>query len=69
MIIITGTAGSIGSNLVTGLNQAGYKDLVLVDDFSRAEREKNYKGKAYTTLLDRGEFLQWIGKIINKSRL
>jgi len=62
MIIVTGAAGFIGSNLISGLNRSGYKDLVLVDDFSRAERERNYKGKDYTKILDRGEFLKWIGE-------
>jgi len=60
MIAITGAAGFIGSNLVTGLNGARYRDLVLVDDFSRPERERNYAGKKFTTLVDRGEFPAWI---------
>ncbi len=34
MIIVTGAAGFIGSSLLAGLNLAGYKDIVLVDDFS-----------------------------------
>jgi len=35
MIVITGAAGFIASNLISRLNQEGYKDLILVDDFSR----------------------------------
>ena len=34
MIIITGAEGFIGSCLVAALNQAGYNDLILVDDFA-----------------------------------
>ena len=43
LIVVTGAAGFIGSNLITGLNQKGIKDLVLVDDFSRPDRERNYR--------------------------
>ncbi len=60
MIIVTGAAGFIGSNLVAGLNQSGYKDIVLVDDFSRPDREQNYLGKDFTALLERGAFAEWI---------
>jgi len=60
MIVLTGAAGFIGSNVITGLNSAGYTDLVLVDDFSRHERERNYAGKHYSGLVDRKEFLNWI---------
>lgn len=60
MIVITGAAGFIGSNLITRLNTAHYKDLVLVDDFSRPERERNYTGKEYVAMVDRRDFPQWI---------
>ena len=62
MIVITGAAGFIGSNMITALNMAAYRDLVLVDDFSRAEREGNYAGKSYTGLVDRREFPAWMDK-------
>jgi len=45
MIIVTGAAGFIGSNLVRKLNDEGFKDIVLVDDFSNDEKNKNFKGK------------------------
>lgn len=60
MIVVTGAAGFIGSNLITGLNQKGYKDLLLVDDFSRPDRERNYNEKQYSALLDRGMLSKWI---------
>ena len=41
MIIVTGAAGFIASCLVSKLNQEGYKDIVLVDDFSNEEKNKN----------------------------
>lgn len=45
MIIITGAAGFIGSNIVSELMQAGYKDLVAVDLEHEAETSKYLKDK------------------------
>ena len=60
MIIITGAAGFIASNLVAGLLAKGYKDLVLVDDFSKLEKELNYNSKQVTDRVDRNEFDKWL---------
>lgn len=60
MIAITGAAGFIGSNLVAGLNEKKYLDLVLVDDFSRKNREQNYLDKQFTSLIDRKAFPAWL---------
>ncbi len=60
MIVVTGAAGFIGSNLVAGLNNARYRDLVLVDDFSRPDRERNYADKTYTELVPRTRFHRWL---------
>jgi ADP-L-glycero-D-manno-heptose 6-epimerase len=60
MIIITGAAGFIGSCLVSKLNQEGYKDIVLVDDFSHPEKMKNLEGKVYSQKVHRDEFIQWL---------
>src|SRR4051812_3376780 len=60
MIIITGAAGFIGSCLVRRLNDEGYVDLVLVDDFSKAEKKRNWEQKQYRELVDRNEFFEWV---------
>ena len=60
MIVITGAAGFIGSNMITGLNSSGYRDLVLVDDFSRPDRARNYEGKSYSALVNREDFSEWM---------
>ncbi|HPX76199.1 MAG TPA: ADP-glyceromanno-heptose 6-epimerase [Bacteroidales bacterium] len=62
MIIITGAAGFIASCLVTELNNRGYKDLVLVDDFSKIEKKNNYSDKTFTKLIDRQEFDYWLDR-------
>lgn len=60
MIVVTGAAGFIASCLVSKLNQEGFNDLILVDDFSHPERERNYIGKNYTALVERTEFSSWL---------
>lgn len=60
MIVITGAAGFISSCLVQKLNDEGFYDLVLVDDFSDAEQNKNFEGKRFSHQIDRKDFIQWI---------
>ncbi len=60
MIIVTGAAGFIGSNLVKKLNIEGYKDIVLVDDFSDGEKNKNIENKVYSAKIHRDDFISWI---------
>jgi ADP-L-glycero-D-manno-heptose 6-epimerase len=60
MIVLTGAAGFIGSNILEGLNLRNYKDIVLVDDFSREEKRVNYEGKQYRELVDRADLDRWI---------
>lgn len=59
MIVITGAAGFIASCLVAKLNKEGHTNLVLVDDFSREEKQANYLGKQYLQLVERNGFLEW----------
>jgi ADP-L-glycero-D-manno-heptose 6-epimerase len=59
MIVVTGAAGFIGSCLVSRLNKEGMNDLVLVDDFSKQEKQNNYKSKKYARLIERTEFIDW----------
>ena len=60
MIIVTGAAGFIASCLVSKLNQEGFKDIVLVDDFSKEEKNRNFEGKTYSQKVDRGVFVDWL---------
>ena len=45
MIIVTGAAGFIGSCLVAKLNSLEKTKLILVDDFSSPEKNKNLQEK------------------------
>ena len=60
MIIVTGAAGFIASCLVSKLNQEGFKDIVLVDDFSNEEKNKNFEGKTFSQQVERSEFIPWL---------
>jgi len=59
MIIVTGAAGFISSCLVKELNQRGYNDIAVVDDFSRADKNKNLEGKVLLAKVPRMEFFSW----------
>jgi ADP-L-glycero-D-manno-heptose 6-epimerase len=60
MIIVTGTAGFIGSCMVKRLNDAGYTDLILVDDFTRADKNANLVGKTYASQMHRSNLIRWL---------
>lgn len=60
MIIITGAAGFIGSQLAERLNIEGFNDLVLVDDFSNESQIPNYFHLKHTSRVDRKAFPQWL---------
>lgn len=60
LIVVTGAAGFIGSCLVSRLNAAGYNNLVVVDDFSKHEKDHNLEGKTISAKIGRTDFLQWL---------
>ena len=62
MIIVTGAAGFIGSVLVGKLNSLDKSNLILVDDFSNVEKNKNLYDKQFTKQIDRSEFIEWFMK-------
>lgn len=61
-IVITGAAGFIGSCLVGFLNEKGYYNLLLVDDFKREDKKKNLEGKRFEEKIPREEFFLWLHK-------
>jgi len=60
MIVITGAAGFIGSCLAALMNEQGFTDLVLVDDFSFDKKKANYSTKKYNQLIERTNFISWL---------
>lgn len=68
MIVITGSAGFIGSCVVSYFNQKGHKDIVVVDDFSRTDKNKNLEGKQYIEKVHRNDFFKWFENTVEKEK-
>jgi ADP-L-glycero-D-manno-heptose 6-epimerase len=56
MIIVTGGAGFIGSNLVRALNAAGHSDILVVDDLRDARKILNLSDCRIADYVDMHEF-------------
>jgi ADP-L-glycero-D-manno-heptose 6-epimerase len=61
VIIVTGGAGFIGSNLIQQLNRAGERNILLVDNFAPApnltgQKFLNLAGAEYADYMDKREF-------------
>lgn len=65
MIIVTGAAGFIGSCFVKKLNDEGFKDLVLVDDFNVPSKTGNLENAEFHLKIDRDIFIPWLKKNTN----
>lgn len=59
MIVVTGAAGFIASNLVKKLNEENISDLAIVDDFSNDHKINNYKNKDFKVKVNRDSFIKW----------
>ncbi len=57
MIVVTGGAGFIGSNLVAGLNARGIDDILVVDDLADGRKCLNLADLDVRDYLDRDDFL------------
>ena len=59
-IIVTGAAGFIGSCMVQYLNEQGYNNLILVDEFATATKQANWQQKKYTNVVERDQLFTWL---------
>jgi ADP-L-glycero-D-manno-heptose 6-epimerase len=57
MIVVTGAAGFIGSNLVKALNERGETDILAVDNLERADKYRNLVDCDIADYLDKRDFL------------
>lgn len=62
MIVVTGAAGFIGSCLISKLLASGYNHIVVVDDFSKTEKDANLAGKEIYLQVDRNSFFDWLNE-------
>ena len=60
MIIVTGGAGFIGSNIVHALNLRGETDILIVDNLGKGDKYKNLIGLKFHDYIHMDEFLEKI---------
>jgi len=60
IIMVTGAAGFIGSYMTGYLNEKGYENLVLVDEFEVEEKELNLYEKKYRVKVERDNLFEWL---------
>ena len=58
MIVVTGAAGFIGSNLIKGLNAIGITDILAVDDLTDGKKYRNLAVVKYADYMDYRDFLK-----------
>jgi len=60
MIVVTGGAGFIGSNLVNGLNRLGHDNIWVVDDLTDGTKFVNLADKQIADYSDKDDFISLI---------
>lgn len=60
MIVVTGAAGFIGSNIIKSLNQLGHLNIIAVDDLSDGHKIFNLADCKIADYLDKDDFLNLI---------
>jgi ADP-L-glycero-D-manno-heptose 6-epimerase len=60
MLLITGGAGFIGSNLVAALNEAGRTDIVINDALGAGPKWRNLGKRQFADLVPPGELNAWL---------
>ncbi len=60
MIVVTGGAGFIGSNIVRDLNARGITDILVVDDLTDGNKCRNIQDCLFLDYMDKDDFLNCI---------
>lgn len=60
MILVTGGAGFIGSNLVAGLNDRGVTEIAINDHLGSLDKERNLKHRRYSGIVGPSELFRWL---------
>ena len=60
-IILTGAAGFIGSCMLQYLNDNGFENIIIVDDFGVEEKRQNWEQKKFIKAVERLSLFEWLG--------
>src|SRR5699024_4334236 len=60
MIVVTGGAGFIGSNIVAGLNARGRSDIIIVDDLTDGRKCRNLADCDFCDYYEYDDFIRRI---------
>lgn len=56
MIVVTGGAGFIGSNIIAKLNESGHDNIIIVDHLGNEDKWKNLSGLKFTDIYHKDKF-------------
>ena len=56
-IVVTGAAGFIGSNIVKALNERGVRNIIAVDNLTRADKFRNLIDCDIADYVDKHDFI------------
>ncbi len=59
-ILLTGGAGFIGSVMLRRLNEAGIRDIIVVDHLGKSEKWKNLVQKSFEDYFEKDKFLDYL---------
>src|SRR5262245_43459732 len=62
MLLVTGGAGFIGSNLIAGLNEAGRTDIVVNDALGDTGKWRNLGKRQLADVIAPGELIDWLDR-------
>lgn len=60
LIVVTGGAGFIGSNVVRHLNDKGLFNIIVIDELGSSEKWKNLLGKKFIDIIDKKVCFEWL---------
>jgi ADP-L-glycero-D-manno-heptose 6-epimerase len=65
MILLTGGAGFIGSNILKGLNDRGLSDILVVDNLKNAAKHLNLNARQFSDFIEKEKLPEILPKLTN----